>query len=190
MRLFIPAIALLGLVFSAASVRATTYAPVTFGELIDRAEVIFVGDVVDVRPYTMRVRDNTIIKTRVTFSVSDPIFGTTSLVEVFDFLGGETGGVGVAVAGMPKFAIGDRRVVFARRDRSINPIVGFTQGLLQVRRDGNGVDRVLTEEGAPLIGTESIGTARRGGYTAVSSSMLLSDFRGRVAQALAEAHKR
>ncbi len=190
MRLFIPAIVPLGLVFSAASVRATTYAPVTFSELVDRAEVIFVGDVVDVRPYTMRVRDNTIIKTRVTFSVSDPIFGTTSLVEVFDFLGGETGGVGMAVAGMPTFAIGDRRVVFARRDRSINPIVGFTQGLLQVRPDDNGVDRVLTEKGAPLVGPESIGAFRRGGYAALSSSMRLADFRGRVAQALAEAHKK
>ena len=74
------------------------------------------------------------------------------------------------VAGMPTFAVGDRRVVFARRDRSINPIVGFTQGLMKVTRDAGGVDRVLTIEGASV--------AR------------LSDVRARVNQGLIEARRK
>jgi hypothetical protein len=88
---------------------------------------------------------------------------------VFDFLGGETADLGMKVEGMPTFALGDRRVVFARRDRSINPIVGFTQGLMKVSRDAGGIDRVLTLEGAPI--------AR------------LSDLRSRVTQRLVEARK-
>jgi hypothetical protein len=153
-----------------AAVRATTFEPLTFNDLVTQADVIFVGDVVDVRPYTVQTRERTIVKTRVTFSVSDPLYGTSSIVEVFDFLGGETAELGMRVAGMPTFAVGDRRVVFARRDRSINPIVGFTQGLMKVTRDASGVDRVLTIEGASV--------AR------------LSDVRARVNQGLIEARRK
>ena len=153
-----------------AAVRATSFEPLTFNDLVTQADVIFVGDVVDVRPYTVQTRERTIVKTRVTFSVSDPLYGTSSLVEVFDFLGGETQELGMRVAGMPTFAVGDRRVVFARRDRSINPIVGFTQGLMKVTRDAGGVDRVLTIDGASV--------AR------------LSDVRARVNQGLIEARRK
>jgi hypothetical protein len=155
---------------AAVPVRATTFEPVTFNEMVAQADVIFVGDVVDVRPFTVQTRERTIVKTRVTFSVSDPLYGTSSLVEVFDFLGGETADLGMKVEGMPTFAVGDRRVVFARRDRSINPIVGFTQGLMKVSRDAGGIDRVLTLEGAPI--------AR------------LSDLRIGVTQRLVEARKK
>jgi hypothetical protein len=155
---------------AAVPVRATTFEPVTFNDMVAQADVIFVGDVVDVRPFTVQTRERTIVKTRVTFSVSDPLYGTSSLVEVFDFLGGETADLGMKVEGMPTFAVGDRRVVFARRDRSINPIVGFTQGLMKVSRDAGGIDRVLTLEGAPI--------AR------------LSDLRIGVTQRLVEARKK
>jgi hypothetical protein len=76
----------------------------------------------------------------------------------------------MTVAGMPTFTVGDRRVVFARRDRSINPIVGFTQGLMKVAPDVNGIDRVTTLEGLPV--------AR------------LSDFRARINGGLIEARKK
>ena len=169
--------------------RATTYAPVTFNDLITRADVIFSGEVIDVRPFPLETRDGTIIKTRVIFRVSDPMFGTAATLEVFDFLGGEWGGVGMAIAGMPEFAVGDRRVVFARRERSINPIVGFTQGLLQISRDAGGVDRILTLDGAPVARPESIGSART--VTVVPAApMRLSDFRNRITRALAEARGR
>jgi hypothetical protein len=157
---------------------ATTYPPVSFTELVTRADVIFVGDVVDVRPLATNTRDGLIIKTRVIFRVNDPLFGTTAALEVLEFFGGEIGDVGMAIAEMPAFAIGDRRVVFARRDRSINPIVGFTQGLLRVSRDAAGVERVLTLDGLPLDQPESIGLARP--RLAVGGPMRLADFRDRV----------
>jgi hypothetical protein len=160
------------------SVGATTYLPVTFQELVTEADVIFVGDVVDLRPYVLRTRTGTIVKTRVTFRVADALYGTTSILEVFDFLGGEADGIGMAVEGMPKFAVGDRRVVFARRKPSLNPIVGFTQGLLRVQRDGNGVDRIVTAPASSLR------------LQPQASTMTLSDLRGRIVSALVEAHRR
>ena len=152
------------------SLRATSFEPVTFDDLMTQSDVIFVGEVVDVRPYLLETRERTIVKTRVTFSVAEPIYGTTAIVEVFDFLGGETPELGMNVAGMPAFAVGDRRVVFARRDRSINPIVGFTQGLMKIARDSNGIERVLTLDGVQVS--------------------RLSEFRTRVNRGLIEARRK
>ena len=63
----------------------------TFDELISRDDVIFVGEVASVEPYALSTRDGDVIKTRVVFRVVDPLFGTTSVQEAFDFLGGECG---------------------------------------------------------------------------------------------------
>ena len=172
------------------SASATTYELVTFDELVTRADVIFVGEVTDVRAFPLDTpRDGTIIKTRVIFRVLDPIWGTTSLLEVFDFIGGKLGDVELVVAGMPKFEVGDRRVVFAYRNRSINPIVGFTQGLLQIRRDSGGVDRVFTLGGVPLGQPESIGAGATAASVTPISPMPLSAFRDRISRALAEAQR-
>jgi hypothetical protein len=151
--------------------------------------MIFVGEVIDVTPYPLATRDGTIIKTRVTFRIADPISGTTSGTEILDFLGGEWNGIGMAVAEMPRFKAGDRRVVFARRERSINPIVGFTQGVMQIARDARGVERILTAEGAPVARPEHIGVASPRGAT-ISEGMTLADFRARIRSAVAGARRR
>ena len=171
-------------VCTAAAANATTYAPVTFAELVSSADVIFAGEVVDVRPFALDTREGTVIKTRVVFRVQDPLFGTTSALEVFDFLGGEVGDVGLAVEGMPRFAVGDRRVMFARRAPGINPIVGFTQGLLQIRRDSSGVDRVLTLDGMPIAATASFGSRAPLLSATPVVPMRLSDFRSQVVREL------
>ncbi len=176
--------ALLAVVCAAVAVNATTYAPVTFAELVTRADMIFVGEVADVRPYAINTATGTVIRTRVIFRVQDPVFGTSSALEVLEFLGGEVGDIGMVVAGMPRFSVGDRRVVFARRERSINPIVGFTQGLLQIHRDGSGLDRVLTLEGLPVAGAQSFGARVPLLTGAPLAPMRLSDFRNQITSAL------
>ena len=180
------AVAISVLLFGGNGVRATSYLPVTFDELIAGADVIFVGEVTDVRPFPVNTRDGTVIKTRVVFRVSDPLWGTTNVLEVFDFLGGEWGDVGMVVAEMPRFAVGDRRVVFARREQSINPIVGFTQGLLRISRDNTGVERVFTLGGAPLGQAEQIGLRSNAVTGTPIAPMSLSSFRDRVSRAVAE----
>jgi hypothetical protein len=175
--------------FGEITAHATSYEAMSFDDLVTRADVIFIGEVTDVRPFPLETPDGTIIKTRVIFRVSDALWGTTSLLEVFDFLGGAWGDRELVVDGMPRFAVGDRRVVFASRERSINPIVGFTQGLLQIRRDGGGVDRVFTLGGVALGRPESIGAAAPAVPLAPitpMSPLSLSEFRDRISRALAE----
>jgi len=166
-----------------ADVSATSYPPVSFSDLLAKADMIFVGDVLDVRPFASETPEGTLITTRVTFVVRDALWGTGSTLEILEFAGGEVGDLGQKVAEMPTFAPGDRRVVFARRERSINPIVGFTQGLMRVTRDEAGLDVVQTSIGEPLARTEDIGRPRG---TAVRDSrpMTLSSFRARIVDQL------
>ena len=98
------------------------------------------------------------------------------------------------VAGMshpnitPVFAVGDRRVVFARRERSINPVVGFTQGLMRIAPDASGIDRVFTLERVPIASAESIGR-QSSGATVTAAPMPLSELRARISRALVEARR-
>jgi hypothetical protein len=174
----------------AAPAAATTYLTVTFEELVARADVIFVGDVVDVRSFTLDTREGPVIKTRVIFRVSDALLASTSVLEILEFLGGEVDGIGMAVAEMPAFAVGDRRVVFARRERSINPIVGFTQGLLRISRDASGVDRVTTLAGEPVAGPQSFGLRPPEARTPATVPMRLSELRDRINRALIEGRRK
>ena len=185
LRTFGRTIALVALfALSAPTVHATTFLPVTFDDLIAQSDVIFVGEVADVHPFTLQTREGTIVKTRVTFRVTDPLSGDQSIVQVLDFLGGEADGIGLRISGMPTFTVGDRRIVFARHDQSINPIVGFTQGLMRVAPDTSGVDRVQTLEGTPILQPESIGSVLSI-QRAPMTPMRLADFRDRVKQAWA-----
>ena len=168
-----------------ARVSATSYLAVTFDELLAKADMIFVGDVLDVRPFAVETPQGTAIKTRVTFVVRDPLWGTSSTLEILEFMGGELGDIGQKVAEMPTFKPGDRRVVFAKRERSINPIVGFTQGLMRITGDGAGLDVIQTSAGEPLARTEDIGRPRGTGVRE-SRPMTLSSFRARIVDGLRE----
>jgi hypothetical protein len=161
----------------AAPAAATTHVPVTFGDLIARADVIFIGEVTDVRPYPVRTREGVVVMTRVIFRVTDGVFGTSSALEALDFFGGEWNGLGMAVVGMPRFAVGDRRVIFARRGRSVSPIVGFSQGVLRVVRDRAGVERVLQWDGRPLSRVQSFGARTPAGAAGPEAAMSLSVLR-------------
>ena len=168
-----------------ARLSATSYLAVSFDDLLAKADMIFVGDVLDVRPFAVESREGTAIMTRVTFVVRDPLLGTSSTLEILEFMGGELGDIGQRVAEMPTFKPGDRRVVFAKRERSINPIVGFTQGLMKIAQDDAGLDVMMTSTGEPLARTEDIGRPRGTGVRE-SRPMALSSFRASIVDRLRE----
>ncbi len=172
------------------SLHATTYPPVTFDELVTRADVIFVGTVRDVRPFSVPTRDGVIIKTRVIFDVSESMYGDAGTTQVLEFLGGALNGVGLEVAGMPKFFVGNQHVVFAHRGPSINPIVGFTQGLLRLKTDASGAQRVLTHDGFALARAERLGTAAVRSSAGTTGAMTLPQLRDRILGTLIEARRR
>lgn len=182
---FLSALVFAAALSSGGVLTATSYPAVTFEELVTRADMIFVGDVIDVRPFMDSTAAGPVIWTRVTFVVRDALWGSTSTLEILEFEGGEIGDVGMRVAEMPTFKVGDRRLVFARRDRSINPIVGFTQGLMRLTRDATGADVVETASGGALGSTEEIGRPRLLGVRP-SRPMSMSALRLRIVDRLRE----
>lgn len=152
------ALVLAAVVVSHSAVSATSVEAVTFEGLVQAAQQIFVGEVVDVDSVRADVRGNPRIRTRVTFRVDDTLRGPR-IVSVLEFLGGTVGDLTQEVDGLPALTVGERYVVFARNgDHWVNPVVGFTQGLVRVSRDArNGSSRVLTFERSPLADVAHVG---------------------------------
>ena len=127
---------------------ATTVVPPTLSQMVQRADQIFVGEVVAVRSY----RTGTSIHTDVTFRASDTVKGPQGPVVLLTFLGGTVGDDTLEVAGMPRFAVGDEQVLFTvDGERQVNPIVGFWHGRVLVTRDRvNGTARVLGSDRTPF----------------------------------------
>ena len=158
----------LALPLSALPAAAQTEEAVSFPQLVERAQHIFVGQVVAIDSFRADRRDSLRIRTRVTFSVDEKLRGAGT-VTVLEFLGGTVGDLTQEIADMPRFAVGERYVVFALDgDRWVNPLVGSAQGLLRVSRDArDGTARVLTASNAPVASVAAIGRPA----TRVSSSM-------------------
>lgn len=154
--------------------RAQEEEAVTFAQLVKSAQHIFVGHVVAVESFRADRRGEARIRTRVTFSIDQQLRGS-GVVTVLEFLGGTVGDLTLEVADMPRFSVGERYVVFALDgDRWVNPVVGFTQGLLRVSQDArDGTARVLTAARAPLASVTAIGRTPLRVSRTMSEPMLL-----------------
>ena len=142
----VPAVLVLTLL---AGAHATTYLQLTPAQMLDRADLVFVGTVSDVsvavrggRPWT-----------DVTFDVGTPLEGIptdadgkASGPETLSFLGGNAaGGPSLTVSGMPQFQNGDHVLLFAYDQAYASPIVGFRQGVWRVTDAG-----LVDEDGRQL----------------------------------------
>lgn len=131
--------------------RATLVVKPTFDQLVDRADLIFEGEVVDVRSRWAEGRDGRVIVSDVTFRVTRTLKGTSSSQVVLEFFGGTVGKHAMEVAGMPAFARGDRDILFVRQDaRAGYPLVGLMHGRFRVKRSAVGADMVTTFDGRAI----------------------------------------
>lgn len=136
-------IAALGCVALAARGSATMVVPKDFAALCSEADLIFVGTVTDVGS---RWSDPAIqsIETLVTFGDLTWVRGTPQSTVTLRFGGGTVDGLREEFAGVPHFAVGDRRVIFAHAGTFVSPIVGFDQGALPVVKSAAG-DAVIDD---------------------------------------------
>jgi hypothetical protein len=114
---------------------ATTVVERPFPELVQQAEVIMVGTVTEVREEWDAIQQAPL--TVVTFSDLTTLKGPQTRSLTLYFLGGHTPeGTYLAIPGMPRFAIGEKNVVFsAGNRRDFCPLVGIWQGRLRVKFD-------------------------------------------------------
>lgn len=160
---------------------STTVIPPTFEELVSRARLIFVGQAINEHAYWVSTPQGRAIKTVVTFRVEDTWKGSVGAVTQLEFLGGELDGLRMAVSGMPRFANGQRDVLFVTGAvRTVSPLVGFMHGRVKVEREvASGADRVRTFDGRALSTTMQFGPARAP-VAEGAPSMRLADFKALV----------
>lgn len=155
------ALAALLAVTAPTAAHATTYQALTPAQMLDKADIVFVGTVSDVsvsvrggRPWT-----------DVTFDVGSPLEGVPVDAdgkargpEKLSFLGGDAvGGPSLTVGGMPRFTTGERVLIFAYDQAYASPIVGFRQGLWRVTAAG------LTDEDGRQLSLDGNGELVAGG---------------------------
>jgi hypothetical protein len=158
---------------------STTVIPPSFDALVSRAGTIFVGKVVAQRAVWIDTRQGRAIRTQVTFKVEDVWKGAAGPITQLDFLGGTIGDTTMDVTGMPKFAIGQRAVLFVSQDRQVSPLVGFMHGRLRIERDHAGIDRVRAHDGRSLGNVNEINSQRPSAMLSITP-MRLSDLAAAV----------
>jgi hypothetical protein len=143
-RLIASALAVALLLVAALPAAATTVVAKRFSDLCAEADLVFAGTVTatasDWSDSSKRA-----IETRVTFADLTWLRGTPRGDVTLRFAGGTVDGLTEEIAGVPRFAVGDRVVIFARDGEFISPIVGFHQGLYRVI-DG----AVIDADGQPV----------------------------------------
>lgn len=157
--------------------RATVVVAKDFAALCSEAELIFVGTVASTESRWSDPQRQA-IETMVTFTDLTWLRGGPRARVELRFAGGELDGLREAVAGVPQFSVGERRVVFARAGHFVSPIVGFNQGLFRVV-DGAGGPVVLDADGRAVTG---VGRAalQRGAAGDRDAALPLDTFLARV----------
>lgn len=140
----------------AAPASATVMVALGMGELVARADEVFVGTVVG---QSARWDDRGRIVTDVTFSVDESVKGaahaggTITIVR----MGGAIGDLGMRIEGEPMFADGERALVFARRvggPRGALRPVGMSQGVMPIQAGAQGA--MVIPGGAGLTLTQQV----------------------------------
>jgi len=135
---------------------ATVVVAKDFAALCAEADLIFVGTVSKTESHWID-RDKQAIETQVTFEDLTWLRGPAQSSITLHFAGGEIDGLREAIAGVPGFTVGERRIIFARNGRYISPIVGFDQGALRVVEGQDGPVVVGPNGTALSDGTASLG---------------------------------
>jgi hypothetical protein len=118
------------------AVKGTTIAQIGSEELVNKSELVFVGEVIDVRS---EMDHRGYIYTFVDFKVDDVIIGANESVTniTLRFTGGTVGDVRLDVgAKIPKMS--EKGIYFVEQVAQglVNPLFGWTQGHFTVDKDG------------------------------------------------------
>jgi hypothetical protein len=162
---------------------ASSVVPLGFDEIVGEARSIVRAQVVEVRAVRGPAGR---IDTLVTFRVERVLKGPADrALATLRFAGGAIGDESMEVAGMPRFAAGDRDLLcLGDEDGVLSPVVGLMQGRFRVVRGLDGVDRVTRHDGAAFATTAQILQPLRAS-TAPVRTMDLDHFESAIARHVA-----
>jgi len=153
----------------AGSLPASTILPVPFQERVSRAEVIVEAVVQSIAYKNSSViepGDREIPHTFVTFAIEQIVKGEYAGGQTITlrFIGGQDGkGNTTYVPGLPSFQVGDREILFVRKNgKSICPLIGWGQGRLRIVRgqvfDDTGFQVWISPDGQLVRGDQRVDT--------------------------------
>jgi len=131
---------------------ATSVVPPTFEELVSQAELVVRAEVRALR-CEETVRDGrAVIHTYVTIDVLRALKGAAPATLELRLLGGTVGDRTLHIAGVPRFAPGERCLLFIENNgRQFCPLVAIMHGRYRIdRRASDGAEIVRRDNGAPL----------------------------------------
>lgn len=136
--------------FLATCLSATSIQKFTFEELVDKSQLIVEAEVVSVSSLT---KDN-LVYTRVLMEIHDVLKGDDpgEFIEL-DFLGGEVNGNTIIVSGQDIPLAGERGFYFIEdiSGKSVNPLLGWSQGHFRILVDAKGNERLETDVQQELL---------------------------------------
>lgn len=141
-----------------ASLQATTVDPPDFATLVNQAEVILSGQVIDVRCEWVGQGDQRHIESYIEFELLKSLKGSPREPFVLNMVGGTMGDETLEIAGAPKFKVGDRAILFVENNGTqVVPLVGIMHGHYRMVTDATTGEEILHKyDGTPLCGTEEI----------------------------------
>jgi hypothetical protein len=151
---------LAGLIACVPTAPATTVIPPTFDELVAQAEVIFQGNVTEVKSEWVGEGAQRHIMSYVSFKVEDALKGNPGQSYTIRMLGGTVDGETMGVSDAPKFTVGDKEILFVEHNGSqFIPLVGIMHGRFHVQLDQSGQEVVTNSEGEPVKNVARLGRA-------------------------------
>ena len=167
--------------------RGTTVIAPDFDQLVTRAELIFQGEVTDVRSQWIGEGAEHRIVSFVTFKVADALKGNPGASYTIRMLGGTVGGETLQVSDAPTFKIGDRDILFIENNGSqFIPLVGIHHGRFRIERDEAGREIVMTGARQPLADVEQLGKDEVT-IAAGRAAMSVDDFKAAIQTKLRQA---
>lgn len=132
--------------------RATSVIKVTFEEMCARAEVVFMGTVVESASYADETTG--LIRTRVRFEVLDLIAGPQLADSIeLEYLGGRVGETRLWIPEIEVPMVGESGIYFvsSTKGAAAHPLVGWKQGHFLVRESSQHGSFVATADGRSIV---------------------------------------
>jgi hypothetical protein len=140
--------------WSADTVGGTIVRPPVFDDLVQQADRVVHGRVIDQHSFLDEYEGRRLVRTVVTIEIVELIKGENEGPTLeLRFMGGEAEGWAMEISGMPHLAKSDEVVLFEKDNgRRVCPLVSWQFGHFMVEREetGKGVARVLRADRTPL----------------------------------------
>jgi hypothetical protein len=144
-------LAVLALVLAAIPAGASTFVALSRAELTAQSNAVIEGEVLKTNSFWSR--SGRLVVTEVMVQVTDKIAGEAPSVVIVRTFGGQVGGYNVEAHGFPKFAVGERVILFLQNQADgTAEVTGYRQGQYRVVREA-GVEMAIPtiEAGVNLV---------------------------------------